>query len=195
MEGGFPCQLRISIGSHSVRHSFRKLMLSRINTHLNVRGVPAVGRINVVGTSRRSTDEVLQRSKQHVVARPRPGFIEEELIASVNSSVVEKIDGGPSLTRSNAVGVQLPIEVVRAIGVPGISHIGVVLGGTSQRKSVVPTHRVSHDLNQRLHLLIIEFRIETGAGIRRAHQGSRCSCVQSALHTVLKPAAVEGQKI
>ena len=73
---------------------------------MDVGRIPAIGRIDVVRAGRGDADEIGQRPHQHIVARPRPGLVEIELVMVVDIGVVEIVERFPALARRDAIGRQ-----------------------------------------------------------------------------------------
>ncbi len=72
---GFLGHLRLRIGRGAIGDGAAELFRPGIGAHMDVRQIPAVRGRGVVRTGRVHADNVGQRPEQHIVARPRPGFI------------------------------------------------------------------------------------------------------------------------
>ena len=84
---------------------------------MDVGRVPGIGGIDVVGTGGGGADEISGRAEQHIVARPRPGIVEEDGVLGPDAGVVEEIEARPAAARGDAEGRERGAEIVRAIGV------------------------------------------------------------------------------
>ena len=195
VEGGLAGQHRFGIGSHAEGDRFREVVAGVVDADMDVGRRPAVGRVDVVGTGRRGADQIGHGAHQHIVARSRPGLVEEDLVLRVHPGVEEEVDRRPALARRDRVARQRAVEVLRAADMAGIAHVVVVLGGAGELEGVVPADRVAHHLDQRLHVGVEELRGEAGAGIGEAEQRARRRGVEAALEAALQLAGVEGEEV
>lgn len=133
--------------------------LWRIGANENIRRVPSIARIDVVGARRSDANQIGKRAQQDVIAGPRPGFIRNDLIMQIHAGVVEKIQRFPALALGDSVRIQGVIEIVGAVDVSGISHIVILPGIACRRESVMAAARVLDHLDERLEV--------EGKGLRR----------------------------
>ena len=169
--------------------------MGTVGSDVNVGRLPAIGGIDVVGAGRGHADEIGQSPHQDVVARPRPRLIEIELVILVDVGVVEIVEGLPALSGPDAVGLQRPVEVLRAIDVPGVAHVVVVAGVAGGGESIVATAGVLHDLDQRLELAIERLGRQAGRGIAAPGQRAGHRGVQRHIHPEIDLAEGEGLEV
>ena len=154
---------------------------------MDVGRIPAVGGVDVVRTRGRYADQIGQRPQQHVVARPRPGIVEERLVGVVESGVEEEIERHPAAARRDSEPRQRRVEVVGAVDMAGITHVGVVLLRACVEEAVVPAAGVADHLDHRLEVLVIAFREQarrrTGTARQRAGRGRVQAEFQAAVET------------
>ena len=162
---------------------------------MDVGGVPGVGGVDVVGAGRGRADQVGHGPQQHVVARPRPRLVEEQLVGLAEERVVEEVQRGPAAPGRDAEPAELPVEVVGAVHVARVAHVLVVLGVAGQRERVVPAHGVAHHLDQRAHVLVEELAGQPRLRVRVTHQVAGGGRVQAPLHAVVEPPRVERQEV
>ena len=96
-------ELGLGVGGHPVADRARERVLGCIHAHVDLRGVPAVGRVDVVGARGGRAHQVGHRPQQHVVAWPRPRLVEQELVGLVEEGVVEEVQGRPAAPCGDAV--------------------------------------------------------------------------------------------
>jgi hypothetical protein len=195
LEGGLPGQYRLAVRGDAVRDGHREPPLGRVDADVDVGRVPGVRRVDVIGAGRGRADQVGQGAQQHIVAGPRPGLVEEQLVGLVEVGVVEEVQRGPAAPLRDAERPQLGVEVVGAVDVTGIPLVLVVLGVAGQREGVVPADGVPDHLDQRAHVLVEELAEQARLRVGAAHQVARRGGVQAALRAVGEPAAVKGQEI
>ena len=104
MERGFLGQLGFCVGSHAECDRLAEVVMRRIDAQMDIRGLPAIGRADVIRAGRGRADQVGHRPQQHIVARPRPGLVEDEGIMGVDARIVEEIDRRPAAARRDAEG-------------------------------------------------------------------------------------------
>ena len=172
VEAGLLGELGLRVGGHAEGGRFLEHVRAGVDANLDVGRVPPVGRVDVAGAGGGDAHQVLQRPQQHVVAGPRPGLVEEDLVGTVEVGVVEEVDRRPAPPGGHAVGGPGPVDVVGAVGVAGEPHLLVVAGGAGGVEGVVAADGVLHHLHQRLHLGVVELRVEAGGGAGRAHEGA-----------------------
>ena len=170
-------------------------LLGGIDAHVHLRGVPGVGRVDVVGAGAREADEVGHGAQEHVVARSRPRLVDDVLVVRVEGGVEEEVDRRPALARLDRVRLELRVEVVRAVDVPEVAHVLVVLRGAGEAEGVVAADRVADDLDERLEVVVEELRVEAGGGVGVAHQRARGRRVEAALLAVLQLRGAEGEEV
>ena len=170
MKGGLAGHFRFRIGRHASGDRSREFVLAGIGAHMDVGQVPAIGRRRVVGAGGRHADDVGHRPQQHIVARPRPRLVGNHDALRVDRRVEEEVDGHPAGARRDALVGQRAVEILRAVDVPGIADVVVIFGGAGEREGVVAAARVLHHLDQRLHVLVVIFRMQAGHRVARAHQ-------------------------
>ena len=175
--------------------AFEKRFSGRVDAHVDVGALPGVGRVDVVGAGRRGAHQVAHRPQQHVVARPRPGLVHQQLVVAVEARVVEEVERLPALALGDAEGRDLGVEVVGAVHVAGVAHVLVVLGLAGEPEHVVAADRVAHHLHQRVHVDVVELAVDPRCGHRRAHQRARGHAVQAALEPLLQLVLVEGEEV
>jgi len=78
---------------------------------------------------------------------------------------------------------------------PGIAHVLVVLRVTGQREHVVAADRVAHDLDERVHVDVVELAVEPRAGHCGAHQRAGGDPVEPPLEPVLQLVLIEGEEV
>ena len=162
---------------------------------MHLRGVPGVGRVDVVGAGAREADEVGRGAQQHVVARSRPRLVDEVLVVRVEGGVEEEVDRRPALARLDRVRLELRVEVVGAVDVAEVAHVLVVLGGAGEAEGVVAADRVADDLDERLEVVVEELRVEAGGRVRVPHQRARRRRVEAALLALLQLRGAEGEEV
>ncbi|ODA65903.1 hypothetical protein A7A08_03216 [Methyloligella halotolerans] len=195
IEAALPRQARLCVGGHAMGLSFREVVLLVVNPHLDVRGAPAIGRVDIVGAGRRGADDVGQRAEQHVVPGPRPGLVQPDPVIVVDEGVVEEVDRRPALAGRDRIGLQTGVEVVRAVGMARIAHILVILGVAGQHERVVAADRVLDHLHERLLGLVVVFGMQARAGRSRAHQRMGGGGVEAVLDAALQGFRIEGQEV
>ncbi len=145
----------------------RERVLRAVHADVHVGGIPGVRGVDVVGARRRRADEVGHRAHQHVVAGARPGFVADQDVVGGEPGVEEQVERGPALARGDRVRGDLHVEVVGAVDVAEVTHVLVVLRVACQREGVVAPDRVAHDLDQWVHVGVVELAREPGRGVRR----------------------------
>ena len=81
---------------------YRSFLL--INTDMDVRWVPAIDGINIIGTGGRNTNKVGQCFKCNIIARPRPGFIAGKTVVGLfDPRIEEEVYCWPGASRADAV--------------------------------------------------------------------------------------------
>ena len=188
-------QFRGGIGSHTVGVPFRKLGTAIVHAHLDIGGIPGIGRIDVVGTTGGSTDQIRQRPQQHIVAGAGPRFVAADAAIGLHERVVEKIERGPSGARRNPERRDRAVEVVGAVGVPRVAHVCVIFGRTGEHERVMPADSVAYHFHQRLHARVEVFAVQTGPRHRLTHQRARCRGIDAPLLPCCQRCRVEGDEI
>ena len=173
MKGGLAGHFRFRIGRHASGDRSREFVLAGIGAHMDVGQVPAIGRRRVVGAGGGDADDVGQRAQQHIVARPRPRLVGDHDAMRVDRRVEEEVDRHPAGARRDALVGQRAVEILRAVGVAGIADVVVIFRRAGEREGVVAAAGVLHHLDQRLHVLVVIFRMQAGHRIARAHQRAR----------------------
>ena len=102
----------LCLRGHAVGDRRREAVLGRVDAHVDVGDLPAVGGVDVVGAGRRRADEVGHRPQQHVVAGARPRLVGRRAGCRVEGRVVEEVERLPALALRDAVGRDLAVEVV-----------------------------------------------------------------------------------
>ena len=141
VEGRLLGQHGLGLRGHAVGDRGREAVLGRVDAHVDVGDLPAVGGVDVVRAGRRRAHQVGHRPQQHVVAGARPGLVHEEQVVAVEAGVVEEVEGLPALALGDPVGRDLRVEVLGAADVPGVAHVLVVLGRAGEREGVVAARR------------------------------------------------------
>ena len=183
---GLARELGLGIGCHSIGHRSGEALLVGIGAHMDVGGVPSIGRIDVVRAGRGHADDISQRAQKHIVARPRPRLIEIEHVVGVDAGVVKEVERHPALARGDAVGRELRVEIVRAVDVSGIALVVVIARVTGEPEGIVASDRVAHHLHQRLHLLIEGFGEQAGKRIALPHQRARRGDIERMLNSLVE---------
>ena len=93
----------------------------------------------------------------------------------------KKLIAGQPLRGSIVYGVELRVEVVRAVDVAEVAHVLVVLGRAGEAEGVVAADGVAHDLDERLEIVVEELGVESGRGVGVPHQRARRRRVEAAL--------------
>ncbi len=137
---------------------------------MDVGQVPAIGRRRVVGTGGRHANDVGKRTQQHIIARPRPWLVGYHDAMRVDRRIEEEIDRHPARARSYTLVRERAVEILRAVGMTGIADVVVIFGRASERECIVPAASVLHHLDQRLHVLVVIFRMQAWHRIARTHQ-------------------------
>ena len=170
MEPGLLGQVGFGIGGHSEGCGFLEGVVGRVHPDVDVGGYPAVGGVDVAWTGRRHAHEVGEGTQQNVVAGPGPRFLEVELVVVIQVGVVEEVDGLPAAAGSHAVGRQDHVEVVAAVDVSRVAHVGVVLGVACRVEGVVATDGVLDDLDHGSHVHVEVLGVQAGQGVAGAHE-------------------------
>ena len=91
----------------------RKTLPVGISTHMDVRRVPGVRRIDIVRAGGRHADEVGKGADEHVITGPRPRLVEEDAVICVYAGVVEEIDADKNYVRVivSMFGRETPVEL------------------------------------------------------------------------------------
>ena len=173
MEGGLAGHDGFGVGAHSSCYRSGEFFGAAIGANMDVGEVPAIGRRGVVGAGRGDADDVGQRTQQHIVARPRPRLVGDDQPVGVDRGVEEEVHRHPAGAGVDALVGQRGVEVGRAVGVTGIADVVVIFCRAGEREGVVAAACVLHDLDQRLHVLVVIFRVQAGHRIARAHQRAR----------------------
>ncbi len=169
-------------------------MLGRVYAHVDVGDLPAVRGIDVVGTRGRGADEIVRRPQEHVVTGSRPRLVRGQEAIGVGG-VEEEVEGGPALPLGDPVRIEDAVEVVGAVDVPRVAHVLVVLRVAGELERVVPSDRVAHHLDERVHVGVVELPEEAGRGIRGPGDGAGHRRVEAAFDSVLELAPVEGEEV
>ena len=93
--------------------------------------------------------------------------------------VVEEVDGFPAAACRHTVGGPDGVDVVGAVDVAGESHLFVVAGVAGGVEGVVSSDGVLDDLDERLHLGVVELGVQPGFGAGGAHEGSGDGAVEA----------------
>ena len=113
----------------------------------------------------------------------------------VEARVVEEVDRRPAGPRADGVRLELRVEVLRAVDVPEVPLVLVVLARAGEPERVVAADGVTDDLDERLQVDGEELRVETGLRVHAAHQRAGGGRVEPALHPGLQLATVKGQEV
>ena len=162
---------------------------------MDVGGVPGVRGVDVVRAGRRGAHQVGHRAQEHVVAGARPGLVRDQDVVGVERGVEEEVERRPALPLGDLVHGEGPVEVVRAVDVAGVPHVLVVLRVAGERERVVPPHRVADDLDERIHVGVVELPRQPRRRVRVAHQRPRHGRVEPAFDPVVELAPVERQEV
>ena len=127
--------------------------------------------------------------------RSRPRLVRREDHVRVEAGVVEEVERLPALARRDLERRHLPVEVLRAVHVARIAHVLVVLRRAGEREGVVPPDRVADDLDQRIHVHVVELPLQAGLRVRLAHEASRRGRVEASLLARLELAPVEREEV
>ena len=104
----------------------------------------------------------------------------------VDVGVVEIVDRFPAFSRGNAIGRQRMVEGLGAVHMPRIAHVIVVAAVAGGGEGIMPSHRVLHDLDQRLELAVEglggKARCRVAAAQQRAGDGGVQRIVQPLVH-------------
>ena len=184
-------RIRLLVVTDGAREGFRL----RIDAHVDVGGIPAVRRVDVVRASGRDADQIGQRPQQNVVAGARPRLVEGEQVLAVDDSVVEEVHGHPAAPGLNCIRLQGGIEVVRAVDVAGVAQVLVIPGGTSEAEGVVAHARILHQLHQRHEVLVDIFRPLPRMGIAEPHQRTGRGHIEAALDALVQPCPMKGLEV
>ena len=184
-------RIRLLVVADGAREGLRL----RIDAHVNVGGVPAVRRVDVVRAGGGDAHQVGQRPQQNVIAGARPRLVEDEQVLAVDLGVVEEVHGHPAAPGLNRIRLQGHVEVVRAVGVAGIALVLVILGGAGEAEGVVAHAGVLHHLDQRREILVEILGPLPRMGIAEPHQRAGGGHVEAALHALVQPGAVEGLEV
>ena len=162
---------------------------------MDIRHLPGVRGVDVVGAGRRRAHQVAHRPQHHVVAGPRPRLVGDQLHVAVKRGVVEEVQRLPALARRDLERSQRAVEVVGAVDVPGVAEVLVVLGLAGERERVVAADGVAHHLDQRVHVEVVELAVQAGLGVGVAHQRSGHGGVEAALDAAFELGPVEGEEV
>ena len=162
---------------------------------MDIRHLPGIRWVDVVGAGRRGAHEIAQRAHHHVVARARPGLVADQLHVAVKRRVVEEVERFPAFAGGDLERAHGAVEVVGAVDMTGVAEVLVVLGLARERERVVAADRVADDLDERLHVEVVELPVQAGLRVGVAHQRPRDGRVESALDAGLQLAGVEGQEV
>ena len=195
VERRFLGQHWLCLRGHAVGDGRREAVLGRVNAHVDVGDVPAVGRVDVVRACGRRAHQIRHRAHQDVVAGARPGLVGDDHVVVVHARVEEEVDGLPAGPRGDAVLRDLAVEVVGAVHVAGVAGVLVVARRAGEPERVVAADRVAHHLHERVHVHVEELAEEARLRIGRAHQRAGSHAVHAALETVLQLVLVEGQEV
>jgi hypothetical protein len=195
LEARLPRQPRLRVGRDAVRDRRREPLLCRIDPYVDLRRVPAVRGVDVVRAGAREAHEVGRSAQEHVVAGARPRLVEEVRVLRVERRVVEEVDRRPAAPGLDRVGLELGVEVVRAVDVAEVAHVLVVLRRAGQPECVVATHGVADDFHERLEVVVEELRVEARLRVRAAHQRAGRGRVEPALLAGLQLPGVERQEV
>ena len=77
----------------------------------------------------------------------------------------------------------------------GIAHVLVVLPRAGEREGVVAPDRVAHDLDQRVHVDVVELPLEPGQRVGLTHQRAGGRRIEAALDAVLELGPVEREEV
>ena len=191
VESGVLRRLEIGVGGHSEPRGWFEVLVPVIHPHLDVGGVPPVRGIDVARTRGGEAHEVGQSAHEHEVARARPRIVHPDGVAVVEQGVVEVIDRGPSTAGPDSEPLALGVDVVRAVHVPGISHVLVVARGAREAEEIVTTARILDQLHQRLVIDGVVLRVQAGPRVERTHQGAGGGRVDLALEPPVEGAQAE----
>ena len=143
-------------------HGALKIFLTPVGAHVNIGRVPAICRRGVIRAGRADADQIGQRPHQHIVPGTRPGFVRAQLAMFIKGSVEKEIDCHPSSPRGDTMVSQRMIEIVRTIDMPRIADVIIIFGRTGKRKGIMASTGVLNHLNERNHVLVIIFGVQTG---------------------------------
>ena len=188
-------QLGLGVGGHAVGHGHREAVLGGIHAHVDIGALPCVGGVDVVRAGGRGADEVVGGPQQHVVAGARPRLVGEQDHVRVEAGVVEEVERVPAAPRGDRVGLEHAVEVVRAVDVPEVARVLVVLRRAGEPERVVAADGVAHDLHQRVLVDVVELPVQAGHRVRVAHDRARGGGVEPALEAALELAGVEGEEV
>ena len=107
----------------------------------------------------------------------------------------KKLIAGQPRRGSIVYGSELRVEVVRAVDVPEVAHVLVVLRRARETEGVVAPDRVAHDLDERLEVVVEELRVEARRRIGVPHQRARRGRVEPALLALLQLRRAEGEEV
>ena len=177
----------LGLRGHAVGDGRLKAVLGRVDAHVHVGDLPAVGGIDVVRAGRRRAHEVVHGPQQHVVAGPRPGLVHHQLVVAVEARVVEEVERLPAGPLGDPVGGDLRVEVLGAADVPRVAQVLVVLGLAGEREHVVAADGVLHHLHQRVMVDVVELRVQARAWAPRCPSG--CGWSRRPARAPARPAA------
>ena len=113
----------------------------------------------------------------------------------VEAGVVEEVDRRPAGPRADRVRLELGVEVLRAVDVPEVPLVLVVLARAGEPERVVAADGVTDDLDERLQVDGEELRVETGLRVHAPHQRPGGGRVEPTLHAGLQLPAVKGEEV
>ena len=144
-----------------------------INSDVNIGGVPAIDRVQIIGTGGRDRDQIGQRLHRHIVARTGPCLVDRDVVVvPVDPGVEEEIDRRPRTAALNAERRKRLTDIVRAVDVTGKAALLVAPRRAGQRERVVTPDRVLPDRQQRPDVLIEELVMQARQGIGAAGHGA-----------------------
>ena len=109
--------------------------------------------------------------------------------------VVEEVDGFPASPGRHTVGGPDGVDVVGAVDVAGESHLFVVAGVAGGVEGVVSPDGVLQNLNEGLHIGVVELGIQPGFGAGGTHQGSGDGAVEAVGFALFKVVDSETLKV
>ena len=195
VEAGLLRELRLGVGGHAVGDGHGEPVLRAVDADVDIGALPGVRGVDVVRAGGRGADEVVHRAQQDVVARARPRLVREQDEVGVEARVVEEVQRRPALALGDLVRAQDAVEVLRAVDVPEVAGVLVVLRRAGQAERVVAPDGVAHDLHERVHVLVVELPVQPGHGVCVAHERPRRRGVEPALEAPLQLLLVEGEEV
>jgi hypothetical protein len=78
---------------------------------------------------------------------------------------------------------------------PGVAEVLVVLRVAGEGEGVVPSDRVADDLDQRVHVRVVELPVQARLRVRLTHERVGHRRIEAALDPVLEPLPVEGEEV